>query len=367
MTIADTQPHVPLQSTKEIATAWDRMIARRRFYTALGLVILIVAFVSSVRFADESNAGHFFDRLPHHLALLRQRATDFLPQVVRHGALLLAMWLLSRSMRGIFLPSSGQLAARPVDWINLRWIVRFAWAAALLAAIGLAIEITLWSVPLLAARVQRYYWYRLTDFAAPLALALLATAHIARGAVLRRPWATWSMAAAVALSGVFLANKALPRLGILLPPADGRLRAPLAWQDVCQWVNENTPADALFLTPRTNQSFKWHAGRAEVVTRKDIPQDARHIVEWNERIRDVFYTDAAGQTLIEPFSSPGTIGTERVLELAEKYGFDYVVATWYKPLWLPVLYPNVEFANEEYVVYRIPQPNDNRSAAGAGR
>ncbi|MBB3442490.1 phosphonate ABC transporter, permease protein PhnE [Rhizobium sp. BK379] len=65
MTIADTQQHVPMQSTKEIATAWDRMIARRRFYTALGLVILIVAFVSSVRFADESNAGHFFERLPH--------------------------------------------------------------------------------------------------------------------------------------------------------------------------------------------------------------------------------------------------------------------------------------------------------------
>jgi phosphonate transport system permease protein len=65
MTIADTQPHVPTQSTKEIATAWDKMIARRRFYTILGLVILIAAFVSSVRFADESNAGHFFDRLPH--------------------------------------------------------------------------------------------------------------------------------------------------------------------------------------------------------------------------------------------------------------------------------------------------------------
>ncbi|WP_431673958.1 phosphonate ABC transporter, permease protein PhnE [Rhizobium leguminosarum] len=63
MTIADTQPH--MQSTKEIGTAWDRMVARRRFYTILGLVILIVAFVSSVRFADESNAGHFFDRLPH--------------------------------------------------------------------------------------------------------------------------------------------------------------------------------------------------------------------------------------------------------------------------------------------------------------
>ncbi|RWY90036.1 phosphonate ABC transporter, permease protein PhnE [Rhizobium leguminosarum] len=63
MTIADTQPH--MQSTQEIATAWDRMVAKRRFYTVVGLVILIVAFVSSVRFADESNAGHFFDRLPH--------------------------------------------------------------------------------------------------------------------------------------------------------------------------------------------------------------------------------------------------------------------------------------------------------------
>ncbi|EJC74763.1 phosphonate ABC transporter, permease protein PhnE [Rhizobium leguminosarum bv. trifolii WSM2012] len=63
MTIADTQPH--MQSTQEIGTAWGRMVARRHFYTVLGLVILIAAFVSSVRFADESNAGHFFDRLPH--------------------------------------------------------------------------------------------------------------------------------------------------------------------------------------------------------------------------------------------------------------------------------------------------------------
>jgi phosphonate transport system permease protein len=63
MTIADTQPHV--QSTQQIATAWDKMIAKRRLYTVIGLVILLVAFVSSVRFADESNAGHFFDRLPH--------------------------------------------------------------------------------------------------------------------------------------------------------------------------------------------------------------------------------------------------------------------------------------------------------------
>jgi phosphonate transport system permease protein len=62
-------PHSGLQSAqpsaKEIGDAWSKMVARRRLYTCLGLVILLVAFVTSVRFADESNAGHFFDRLPH--------------------------------------------------------------------------------------------------------------------------------------------------------------------------------------------------------------------------------------------------------------------------------------------------------------
>ncbi|MGG6893123.1 phosphonate ABC transporter, permease protein PhnE [Rhizobium sp. BR 315] len=67
MTIADTHPNMQSapQSAKEIGDAWSKMVARRRLYTGIGLVILLAAFVSSVRFADESNAGHFFERLPH--------------------------------------------------------------------------------------------------------------------------------------------------------------------------------------------------------------------------------------------------------------------------------------------------------------
>ncbi|MDO1584153.1 phosphonate ABC transporter, permease protein PhnE [Rhizobium oryzicola] len=52
-------------ATVAIVDAWEKLAARRRFYTILGLAILFAAFVASVRFADESNAGHFFDRLPH--------------------------------------------------------------------------------------------------------------------------------------------------------------------------------------------------------------------------------------------------------------------------------------------------------------
>ncbi|MBX4968542.1 phosphonate ABC transporter, permease protein PhnE [Rhizobium binae] len=65
MTIAIASTRMLAASSKDIAFAWDRMVAKRRFYTVLGVIILVAAFTSSVRFADESNAGHFFDRLPH--------------------------------------------------------------------------------------------------------------------------------------------------------------------------------------------------------------------------------------------------------------------------------------------------------------
>lgn len=60
MITTDMQP-----TGREIGATWERMVAKRRLYTLIGLAILLFAFVSSVRFADESNAGHFFERLPH--------------------------------------------------------------------------------------------------------------------------------------------------------------------------------------------------------------------------------------------------------------------------------------------------------------
>jgi phosphonate transport system permease protein len=63
MTLAATE--LNLQGAQAIADAYDRQVARRRLYTGLGLLVLIVAFVTSVKFANDSNAGHFFERLPH--------------------------------------------------------------------------------------------------------------------------------------------------------------------------------------------------------------------------------------------------------------------------------------------------------------
>lgn len=56
------------------------------------------------------------------------------------------------------------------------------------------------------------------------------------------------------------------------------------WRSACDWIRVNTPADALFLTPRESSAFKWYAERAEYVCYKDCPQDARGILEWNRRL-----------------------------------------------------------------------------------
>src|SRR5690606_8840895 len=116
--------------------------------------------------------------------------------------------------------------------------------------------------------------------------------------------------------------------------------------EACEWCRVNTSPDSLFLTPRLNQTFKWRAERSEVITYKDVPQDAESLLEWKRRMDDVFRLAGAGGLPMP--AGLGQLGTERIRELAHKYGFEYVVTTVDYPLELPV-----EFQNETYVVYRV--------------
>jgi hypothetical protein len=56
------------------------------------------------------------------------------------------------------------------------------------------------------------------------------------------------------------------------------------WQSACDWIRQNTPLDSQVFTPRESFAFKWFAERAEYVCIKDCPQDAKGILEWNQRI-----------------------------------------------------------------------------------
>ena len=59
--------HSPALSAngKAVEAAWRRLSAKRRLYT--GILVLLVgwALASSLRYADDANAGEFFDRLSH--------------------------------------------------------------------------------------------------------------------------------------------------------------------------------------------------------------------------------------------------------------------------------------------------------------
>jgi hypothetical protein len=279
----------------------------------------------------EASRIYVFERLPHHLALLALPDAEAAARLVRHGLLLVALTALGIRLRRH----------------RVFRIVQFAWGAAILVLVGLTIELAASHELLLAARLLRYYWYRLSDFAAPAAGALAATGLISIAMAQRKTWGTWALVAAVLYPGWYLASVARNRFLNPVPPADVRMADFEAWNAACKWIAENTSAHALFLTPRLNHSFKWRTGRPEVVNRKDIPQDARGILEWNRRIKDIYYYQGSAG-LVGPIDSLGHLDGESVRELAQKYEADFVLSDRAQLLALPRAY-----WNEEYVVYRV--------------
>ncbi|HTN75654.1 MAG TPA: DUF6798 domain-containing protein, partial [Pirellulaceae bacterium] len=121
-------------------------------------------------------------------------------------------------------------------------------------------------------------------------------------------------------------------------------------RNACQWIEQNTPTAAIFLTPRGQQTFKWYANRAEVVAVKDVPQDARGIVQWRDRLREVY---------IPPVSEFGfaVLSESQIKQLANKYGASYVIVDkhrYSRAMALPLVYPTAGNENESFAVYRIP-------------
>jgi hypothetical protein len=150
----------------------------------------------------------------------------------------------------------------------------------------------------------------------------------------------------------------IPRADTLFRYArpEDRLRDYLAWRETCRWIHETDviPTDARFLTPRVASTFKWYAGRAEVANWKETPQDPESIVDWWNRLHDLY---AAGGN--DPGSrwheSLATQGADRLRELGEKYDADYVITRTFP--WvhgLDVVYWNKgDPLGPLYVVYKL--------------
>jgi hypothetical protein len=125
------------------------------------------------------------------------------------------------------------------------------------------------------------------------------------------------------------------------------------WQRVCTWVTAETPADALFLTPREQQTFKWYAGRAEVVTWKDVPQDARGLIEWKTRLDEVYPRDPEHRQ-----HDLAAFDDAALVRIAQKYSAKYVVidrTRGGRQIGLPKVYPLLASENPSFEVYRVPE------------
>ncbi len=220
--------------------------------------------------------------------------------------------------------------------------------------------------PLAAAAVDqllRFYWFRSADGLVPLGAAVLVI-----------DWLRWGPATdearspqrGAAVTAAFIVLFAAVCWDLVLqrdhwPQADGAVTNrgdkhvdADAWREACDWIADNTPADAVFLTPRGAATFTWWTSRAEVVSWKNMPQDPESVVAWRQRIFDLFSPEG-DDSLKGLERSTASLGEARVREVAERYGADHIVVPQKVIDDLGEPLPEAErlHANSGYVVYRL--------------
>jgi len=275
---------------------------------------------------DRANEIYVYERLPHHLSPASLPAAEQTERYARHAGLLLVFAGLCVAGR------VGQRHRRLQAWI---------WWAAAIAGIGLVVSIASPVAPAPAAAVLRYYWFRLNDVAMPLGVALFAIRGLSV-IQLRQPRAGSSLAVVLALAAAMYLGIGLgARLRDPGPTSDPGLEPFSAWTDVCEWVRVHAPKNSRFLTPLESQTFVWRTGFGQVVTAKDVPQDAEGIVEWRRRIDDVW---ATGEDLTAASETLATYEPGRLRELGMKYGAQFLVTTAEPPVDLPRMYSNGGFS-----------------------
>ncbi|MCA9257541.1 MAG: hypothetical protein KDA61_00010 [Planctomycetales bacterium] len=290
---------------------------------------------------------YVFERLPHHLAPLTLPTAELLKKSLRFAALTLAwaaVWRLATRER-TSLPLE--------DYRPISQLMRFAAASLLMFATGLAIETALSSRPDLAALGLRYYWFRLADVAVPMAASGGLAFLVGRWLKDVRYAAGVGLAAVmIVLGGRHLFITSAQRLQRPWPPADRRVSDLGAWKAACFWIRDHAAADALCFIPRNHQSFKWYAERGDVGNWKDVPQNARSVTQWFARCRDLYRPPADWSDVdIAMVNWPSQLPVARVRELAQQYGFQFVVTRSGDDVTLPCVY-----CNDYYSVYWTPPP-----------
>jgi hypothetical protein len=301
---------------------------------------------------DEANQIYVYYRLPHHLL-----PSAFSPdKYAAYGALLAAFVVL-----GVLTVREGKLDGRA------RRLWGVVAGALLIGAAGMAIFLVTQNNPPLAAKLLRFYFFRASDALLPLGASLTCGVLAMRWASSHPKRSATLIVVAVLISAAGIGARFFDRQRDFRPGADRQALPAFpdpreteaaydAWRRLGQWIDSHTPPGARFLTPRAQQTFKWYAQRAEVVTWKDVPQDAAALVEWRRRFDEIY--GPIGWRGLTAYSD------EQLADLARKYDAQYIVIDRRRAarrLGLERVYPAWPHENLYYEVYRAPHaPTENR-------
>jgi hypothetical protein len=313
-----------------LTTLWPGVLAAI-FPAAVGIwPALAMNADATSQVVAQANQIYVYQRLTHHL-LPQTFAGDMVLKHLLLIAVLACLWIAT---------PRGEGRSR---------LLSFAVGAVLIAVAGGLIAVATASRPEWNASLLRYYWFRLSDAVVPVGVALGVVGWLMSTSRLRPLRTCWGLGVVAGIAALHLTGYAIDRLVPTRPRADkaSKVADYAAWRHLTDWVSQHTSHDALFLTPRSQQTFNWYTGRSEVVTWKNIPQDASGIAEWWARLNDIYGAESGGDQE-EWYDSLAEIPAERLQQLAGKYGFKYLVAEAEPPLALPVLY-----RNESYAVYRM--------------
>lgn len=376
-----------------VALAWTWLVSQERpslpptILGGLGAVLLsLPALLPALALSAgvdretvrEANRIYVYERLGHHLLFHRFDHLMVLAQVA-----LAVLWIAG---------------CWRWEWpAAMSRVQRVVGAALLIALAGIVIDQSTLYHQDLAAAILRYYWFRMSDALLPVGMALILVAGTAGLADMRPQLARGSLIALLLLAGLNLADVCRSRSdlhfprGVIGPRTSNRplvrffgapavhteddvapeteilanqnqlIRVhgepqspPLAdvardWIQACTWLAENTEADEKTLTPRAQQTFKWYAQRPEVVSWKDVPQDAPGLVAWFATWNEVHPAENAAHDLC-------AFSDDELRSLAKKHGAQYLLidrTRSRRPLAFPRLYPGTARDKSWFEVYRV--------------
>ena len=319
----------------------------------ISLLGLVPALSMSLS-ADSEQAAmaariYSYFRIKHHLL----PADFYLTWYLRFGVLVVVM------AGGLTLYRKEE-AFRIMGW--------FVSATVGIAAVGLMLGFLPSYAPDLAAKLLRYYWFRLADAMVPLMVAVLIARMVldSQDKVRVIGWMGVVLAIGLYANSVWRsAQRAVPpSVSNDLLGLDSGAAAEIQqqvyrdWLDVCGWARRSSGEQEVFLTPRNQQTFKWFAQRAEVVNWKDVPQNPSALLEWYERFKEVYPSRIGNRRTANRVS----IGYPSLLKLREKYDVRYLIVdrrVTGENLPLLRIYPMGTETNQTYAVYELPYPADD--------